>query len=53
MLEGKFDSEKTWEILLRDRSAQNALSIFMAVPTVYANLAKFVNEGKLDPEKYT
>lgn len=53
ILEGKFDSEKTWEILLRDRSAQNALSIFMAVPTVYANLAKFVNEGKLDPEKYT
>lgn len=45
MLEGKFDARRTWETLLRE---ENPLSVFMAVPTVYANLAKFYSDGHLE-----
>ena len=41
MLPGKFDVQKTCDALLREKTdVQDAVSLFMAVPTVYSNLAK-------------
>lgn len=45
MLAGKFDAEQTWRTLLRPTDPVN---VFMAVPTVYSNLAKHLKDGKLD-----
>ena len=44
MMAGRFDAEKTWQALLRE---DDPFSIFMAVPTVYNNLATHVKDGKL------
>ena len=44
MLPGKFDAGKTWRALLR---SEDPFTIFMAVPTVYNNLARYFKDGKL------
>ena len=44
MLPGSFDAGKTWKALLR---SDDPFSVFMAVPTVYNILAKYIKDGKL------
>ena len=44
MLDGKFDAARTWQNLLRE---EDPFTVFMAVPTVYNNLAKYIKDGKL------
>jgi hypothetical protein len=44
----KFESSKVWETLLRDESHPDRLTLFMAVPTIYYNLIKHYDEGKLE-----
>ena len=44
MYSEKFDADKIWKKLLRE---QDALSVFMAVPTIYNNLVKHLEEGHL------
>ena len=44
MLPGSFDAGKTWQALLR---LEDPFSVFMAVPTVYNILAKYIKDGKL------
>ena len=39
-----FNSDRVWDALLRPRDHEDALSLFMAVPTVYYNLIKHFNE---------
>ena len=48
MLSGKFSADQTWKALLRQEDPSN---VFMAVPTVYNNLAKHLQDGKLDDFK--
>ena len=43
-----FKVEETWDALSRDRSHQDALTLFMAVPTVYYSLIKFYHDHNLD-----
>jgi len=43
-----FHTKETWEALLRPREDPDALSLFMAVPTVYYSLIKYYHEQKLD-----
>jgi malonyl-CoA/methylmalonyl-CoA synthetase len=45
-----FKVEETWKALLRDRSDPDALSLFMAVPTIYYNLIKYYHDSKLSPK---
>ena len=47
MLPGKFSAEETWKALLR---SEDPFTIFMAVPTVYNNLARYFKDGKLQDE---
>jgi hypothetical protein len=44
MFNGKFDSDNVWQRLLRE---QHPLTVFMAVPTVYNNLGKHLEDGHL------
>ncbi len=39
-----FHAENTWNALLRERSDPDALSLFMAVPTVYYSLIKYYHD---------
>ncbi|TNV79998.1 hypothetical protein FGO68_gene16782 [Halteria grandinella] len=43
-----FKVQDTWEALLRDRSHEDALTLFMAVPTIYYSLIKHYHDQKLD-----
>jgi malonyl-CoA/methylmalonyl-CoA synthetase len=43
----KFDSEAVWHSFLRDDSNPNNISLFMAVPTIYFNLIKHYDDGKI------
>jgi hypothetical protein len=43
----KFDTKAVWHSLLREDTNPNKLSLFMAVPTIYYNLIKHLDEGKL------
>ena len=47
MQEGRFSALRTWQALLRD---DDPVNVFMAVPTVYANLAKLYFDGGLEPD---
>jgi len=44
MMAGRFDADKVWLELLRE---EDPFTLFMAVPTVYNNLAKHLTDGKL------
>ena len=48
MHEGRFSAKRTWETLLRKE--KDRPNVFMAVPTVYANLAKFYFDGGLESD---
>jgi len=41
----KFDSEAVWQALLRE---EDPFTVFMAVPTIYNTLTRYLNEGKMD-----
>jgi len=45
MMKGKFDPIEVWKRLLRD---EDPLNVFMAVPTIYSNLTKVYDEGKVE-----
>ena len=47
MLGGKFSADETWKALLRTEDDPDRNSIFMAVPTVYNNLATHFKNGKV------
>ena len=47
MLDGRFHARVTWDRLLR--RGEDECNVFMAVPTVYANLVKCFNDTELDP----
>ena len=40
----KFDSKVVWNALLRSKDDPLALSLFMAVPTIYYNLIKTLDD---------
>ena len=44
MMRGKLDPNAVWQKLLRQ---DDPFSVFMAVPTVYSNLARHLLDGKL------
>ena len=48
MHEGRFNAKRTWDALLREDADRP--NVFMAVPTVYANLAKPYFEGGLEAD---
>lgn len=48
MQEGRFSAQRTWQALLRENQDRN--NVFMAVPTVYANLARYYIDGGLEQD---
>ena len=40
----KFDAAHTWEALMRSKNDPNSVSLFMAVPTIYARLIQLFEE---------
>ena len=48
MFDEKFNAGKVWERLLRE---EDAISLFMAVPTVYNSLTRHLNDGKVDKSR--
>ena len=47
MLDGRFHARLCWDRLLR--RGEDQCNVFMAVPTVYANLVKCYNDDEIDP----
>ena len=44
MVSGKFDAGNVWNKLLRE---SDPVTVFMAVPTIYNNLVKYYDDGKI------
>lgn len=47
-MHNKFDTAAVWHSLLREENHPNRLSLFMAVPTIYYNLIKHLDDGKIE-----
>jgi malonyl-CoA/methylmalonyl-CoA synthetase len=47
MQDGKFNASHVWDALLRET---DPITVFMAVPTVYNNLVKHFDEGKVSSD---